>query len=428
MFSFRRSAFQKEIENLLNGVSGSEGELFSPTKLPIRTKADAEVICSALDTIRKEKASSSEDLDSVLFSLVAYFQNVESDEAFQILIDKGLPKLRAWVNDLLKGESSNVNSVLIILKILALYRLREDVGLIAQIAKRGIGEDEYIWSTIFDCFDAKHPHSVAMIEALREPLPSGFVLVAYLDMANAAAIAGKSFHHPFDTEMGRSFLDAWLSDTDEDNFSYAVSSSVALPFIESSTRERLLAKALVHPDPKVRLETSWAQAKTGDETGVDRLVEFSLDPGLSLMAQSYLEELGFGHRVPSEAREPNFLALAEMANWLAYPTEFGRPPDEIEIFDTRELFWPPTNDRRQVFLIRYTYLSHDDEGPHSGIGMVGSVTFCLFSETTADMTAEELYGCHCAWELEMNGDSRAPKIRSADAGRRILCEYNPDFC
>lgn len=427
MFTFRRSAFQKEIEKLVKGVGSSEDDLFLPSRLPVRTKADAEFLCSALDTIRKQKAASSRDRDSVLSSLVAYFQSVESDEAFQILKDKGLPKLRVWVTDLLNGESSDDNSVLFILKTLAMYREREDVGLIARIAKLGIGEDEYIWSPIFACFDAQHPHSVAMIDALREPLPSDFMLVAYLDMANAAAIAGRSFHHPFDTVTGRSHLEAWLSDTDEDNYSYAVSSSVAIPFIELSAREKLFAKALAHPDPRVRLETSWAQAKSGDETGVDRLVKFSLDPGLSLMAQNYLEELGFGHRIPSDVREPNFLALAEMANWLAYPTEFGRPPDEIEIFDAREIFWPPTDDRRQVFLVSYKYLSHDDEGPQSGIGMVGSVTFCLFGETTADMTAEDLYGCHCAWELEMNGDPRAPQIRSAEAGRRILREYNKDF-
>ena len=52
--------------------------------------------------------------------------------------------------------------------------------------------------------------------------------------------------------------------------------------------------------------------------------------------------------------------------------------------------------------------------------MVGSITFALVGETTPDMTPEDAYGVHCCWELEVNDDPRAPKKRSAKAGRKLL--------
>jgi hypothetical protein len=114
-----------------------------------------------------------------------------------------------------------------------------------------------------------------------------------------------------------------------------------------------------------------------------------------------------------------------MCRWLAHPMEFGKPPTHIELYDTRELFWPPTGDRRRVWLFKYTYDEPDKR--KSGLGMVGSVTFAMFGETTADLSAEDAYGLHCAWELEFRKDPRAPEQRTAIAGRGILAKHNDGF-
>jgi hypothetical protein len=97
------------------------------------------------------------------------------------------------------------------------------------------------------------------------------------------------------------------------------------------------------------------------------------------------------------------------------------------LYDTRELFWPPTNDKRRLWLIKYTYNDEERGETDRGIGMVGSVTFALFSEATADLSPEDIYGLHCCWEMEMNEDSRAPKKRGAKAGRKILSRKNAGF-
>ncbi len=57
----------------------------------------------------------------------------------------------------------------------------------------------------------------------------------------------------------------------------------------------------------------------------------------------------------------------------------------------------------------------------------GSSTFALFGENFTYLTPEEVYGLHCCWELEMNGDTRAPLERNSENGIKILKEYNKEF-
>src|SRR5690606_12632357 len=107
-----------------------------------------------------------------------------------------------------------------------------------------------------------------------------------------------------------------------------------------------------------------------------------LDPRRAGIARAYLEELELGDEIPDQAFEPDLLAQAELCSWLAHPHEFGQTPDEIEIVDTRELYWPPTRDERQVWILRYRYPeSEAEEGrPAEGLAMVGSITYALYGE------------------------------------------------
>jgi hypothetical protein len=272
-------------------------------------------------------------------------------------------------------------------------------------------------------FEDKHPHMGWLIETLSEPLPSGFAAVAYLDLVNKLARENQIFAHPFDTAEGRDRLRSYLTCTNPEEFSYGVSAVVSLPFLAFG-QEPLLALAHVHEDAHVRLEAAWAAARTGRQKGWEALAEFCLDTNWSRLAVSYMEELGHPELVPDEARDPDFQARAEMCSWLAHPMEFGRFPDEIELYDKRRMFWPPTNDQRDLWLFKYRFSSDNGRGIKEGIGMVGSVTYALFGVSSANMCPEDVYGLHCCWELENKGDHRAPKQRNAATGRTILDHYN----
>src|SRR5438445_11624897 len=86
--------------------------------------------------------------------------------------------------------------------------------------------------------------------------------------------------------------------------------------------------------------------------------------------------------------------------------EFGAPPDAVELYDTRTLYWPPTRDRRQLWLVRYTY--RHDPGEDVRIAMVGSTTFALFGETTAELLPAAEYALHRRSQLEPHEQPVAP--------------------
>src|SRR5690606_4728859 len=101
----------------------------------------------------------------------------------------------------------------------------------------------------------------------------------------------------------------------------------------------------------------------------------------SAMAEAYLVELGEWNAVPARAKEPEFAAAAELCRWLSHPMEYGRPPDDASVLDARTLFWPPANELRRLWIVRYRYDDAEAGGPAAeGVGLVGSITFALFGE------------------------------------------------
>jgi hypothetical protein len=110
-------------------------------------------------------------------------------------------------------------------------------------------------------------------------------------------------------------------------------------------------------------------------------------------------------------------AAVELAQWLAYPTELGRYPDDIELVDNRVLFWPPAGERLELWLFEYRVsaplgLDEDDVG----VGLVGGVTFSMSSYETHLRPVEHVYAIHCFWECEQMG----LVMRSEDVSQRLM--------
>lgn len=383
--------------------------------------ADAEGLVAVLaEQTDIEPLVEDSDDDTFLYHLAHLFQNDASDDATRVLRDRGLPELARLFDLALAVEDCPADTLAMLSKIFALYSYEPGVSRVAAAVRRQ--PDAFLWEVVFGLFgEENHPHGPALVEALREPLPDGFAAITLLDLANTLSRQNRLKQHPFNTTAGRVRLEQWLTDSNPDHFSYAHSAAAALPFIDTGARNSLAALAMDHPATNVQMEAAWASAYRGGTAGLTFLARLCEDPRHSLTARHYLDELGKADRVPASATEPTFEAMAHMCNWLAHPNEFGAPPTHIELYDTRELNWLPTNDRRRVWLFKYTYAERNDDGTDEvGLGMFGSITFALFGETTADMSPEDAYGIHCCWELEVNDDPRTPKQRSAKAGRKLL--------
>lgn len=374
-----------------------------------------------------EKYTAPEDLTSPFHDIVGLFQQPTVKEAALTLRAEALPallrlydaRLREWRKaSPREGYDSAAGELLFALKIFAMYRGEQALQRIIDAARIPLDADSYMWSAVLSALVKSEPEAATRVAAaLREPLPPGFIAVALLDMANTLAREHGVTSHPFDTDPGRELLRAWLTDKGPDSVSYAISAAASLPFLTGS--RELLTLAQEHTDVAVRMEAAWAAARGGEPLALARLQDWSKDPKTRKRAVTYLKELGSQPAPVSEEERPQLDAMAEMSQWLEHPAEFGRAPDHLEVYDHRRLFWPPTNDERDIWLFRYRY--EDEEGaPEEGVGMVGSVTFALFGETTAELSPEDIYALHCGWELQQRGDPRAPKERTVQAGRKLL--------
>lgn len=355
-----------------------------------------------------------------LRALAELFQNEATDDATRHLRDQGTPELVRLFDLALAVPGVDPDALLTVCKMLAVYVSKPGLERVAAAVQRF--PDEYMWEVVFGVYaEDGHPLVGELAERLRNPLPAGFAAVAFLDLANTAARAGALPAHPFDTAAGHQRLEAWLADSDPDQFSYAHSAAAALPFVGATVRSALAALAMDHPDVGVQMEAARAGAARGGTAGLTFLARLCEDPRHSLTAQQHLRDLDRADRIPPVAAEADFEALAVMCDWLAHAGEFTGPPTHIELFDTRELNWLPTDDTRQVWLLRYTYAGLNPDGSDLvGLGMVGSIPVALIGEARADMSPEDVYGLHCCWELEVTDDPRAPEHRSAQAGRALL--------
>jgi hypothetical protein len=336
----------------------------------------------------------------------------EALPALRALFDRRYAEVKRAPAD---AQDPRVDHLLFALKVFALYGGDEQDERIVRAVRDRLDPDGYLWSVVFNTLARVGKEAAPIVEAIARPLPEGFLAVALLDAANQMAIANVLAAHPFDCSEGYSRLRGWLSDPDPDNASFALSATTALPFIGDTARLPLLAIADKRLEPGVRLEAAWVRVKCGDPDGVEALAQFAAEPRTASSAIRLLEELGRPDAVPAHASDPTFRAMAESIDWLSHPNEMGRPPDTIELFDHREAYWPPTDDERPLWLFRYSY-----DGDRQGLVMYGSTTFALFGETTTNLTPEDAYALHCCWELEVNRDPRAPKTRSARAGRKLL--------
>ncbi len=392
---------------------------------------DAGLLIAALEKF-VERPVPGGDEDSAFRELTRLFQSVLETDAFLQLTRRGIPLLLDAYDARLRQADEREGDLLFALQMFARYGVEEGLDRVVAGAFNPALCDGYLWPAIFEQLKEEDPILSKLIRRLSKPLPGGFARVAFLDWTNRLIRKGTILKHPFNSPEGTSLLQTWLASSDEDDFSFAHSATAAIPFVAEPARTQLLALALDHADINVQMEAAWASARLGHEAGRKILARQCLDHNYSMAARAFLEELGQRDVIPKEADEPVFRAKAKMCEWLSLPQEFGRPPDEIELFDTRELHWPPTQDWRPVWLFQFRYAAGESDDSldgdeadetdagETGIGMVGGIPHSLGDETNDRMSPLDIYALHCCWELEFRHDSRAPEVRSIEAGRALL--------
>jgi hypothetical protein len=423
---FGKSRLTKALEQWVNQGGSLFDKLRSFRNHTVKSEAEVVAICAALEKLRREPAQAAIDtIYRPLQRLTELLENPATTKAKAAIAKFALPKLRVWVHDFLNGVDLNEDDVVLILLILAKYQQLEDVTWIAETARHPKAMESYRWPSVFREFEKAHPHVQDLIAKLRNPFPRGFAGVAFLDLTIMLSFAGRLPEHPFNSPTGCQLLEEWLTDTDPEKYSYAQSATACLAFLDPSLRKKLLLIAGNHRDPGIRLEAAWVLAKSGDVDSIEKLKQFTLDARYSTKAQAYLTELGHSALIPAETQDPNFCALVKMSNWLEHPNELGLPPDMLELLDTREMHWPPTNDRRRLWLIKYCRSKQGNLVTE--VGIVGSITYSLYEEQTGELLPEDIYGLYCCSEMRRYRIRGAPEENSSRVGRDILRRFNADF-
>lgn len=372
------------------------------------TPNDAEVICEALQKLPRPEDYRDGGLFSTLSTLVHYFQSSAQQElaACKVLYDKGIPQIVRIFEEMSANPDvyQEEDDTLMLLKMCAWYQHPLGSELLLKAALIPFKPNEFLWHTTFYTLAKDHPHRDIIFEGLRQKLPTGFLCVSFLDSANRAVQEGGLLLHPFDSPEGYSRLEGYLLNRDPSEFSYAVSASAALPYLREPARTQLMALAMDHVDKAIQLEAAMSAARLGSTAGVRVLVRFAEDVNYSMEAVGKLIELGKEVHITSAMVSEEFRARAEFAHWLRHPNELGRPPTSLEVVDHRKLYWPPTGDRKSLYLIKYRMLEEGGcelDHADTDCGLVGSVTFCLFGANNHQRAPEDVYAIHCSWELEI---------------------------
>lgn len=390
-------------------------ELLTIDDLTISVRRDAEAVVNALATQTPQQLiqrTKENDNNSAFYLLTSCFENCELEEsaAYKVFQEKGIPELlKAYDAIIALNQVENEEDLIYALKIMAHFQSKEGAQRIVEATRRPLAPDSYWWNHIFSELTNVNPIGESTLRAIRAPLPDERIAAKLLSEANELMLTDSISDHPFDTPAGHKQLEEWLvqtppkSDLDEvyEENGRALDATVALAFINSDDRERLLKTAMKNESKDIQLEAAWAAAKAKFKFGTEALAEFCKDVHYAAKAKDYLEELEKKDAIPEAALEPNFAAKAEFSRWLQHPNELADIPDELEIVDQRELPWPPSGEMKKVWLIRYTKKDTTGLEPDDvDIGMVGPMTWCFFYRNFTRRPIEDVYAIYAYFECK----------------------------
>ncbi len=144
--------------------------------------------------------------------------------------------------------------------------------------------------------------------------------------------------------------------------------------------------------------------KLGGDVPEKTMEKLAADPGIRVTLYRLLTEGGWYEKFPEKYRTQLLFAESNMAEWLKYPTEFGRPPDKIELVKAKII--KDRGENVRVYLFKYLY-NDDKDGWMTGLSgpypedekKVVSDTYLTFSSftklnkhKTADEHIDEIIG------------------------------------
>lgn len=104
-------------------------------------------------------------------------------------------------------------------------------------------------------------------------------------------------------------------------------------YLDASTVEEVLARALAYHDPRLKCFAMCSLLRLGKDVEASHILDVARSAEMRRALYQELGKLGALPLFPEEFCTQGALAESDMVNWLTFPTELGRAPDEIELMD-----------------------------------------------------------------------------------------------
>jgi hypothetical protein len=388
--------------------------------------AFAAVLAEAVRSLTRSGYEAADFFSSPMARLLGHFSTRRETEPHIALRTGAAPALCEFIQAVADGKTrAFVDDVFGALERLIWIEFPDIVPFTAALARRPYKPEHGGWGRVFTLLDSQSALYAPMIEALADPFPPGQIATSLLGPANDACRRRLLARHPFNCAPGAERLKEWLSNHDDHGLTKAWQSAIALQWLDPDRRIRLIELASAHPHHEVKVELAGTLAALGDPAGYDLLIALCKEPSLAGIALERLSALGAADRIPTACSAPDFQAMLEMADWLSSPMEYGRLPSKVSVRARRTMFWPPTQDIREMFLIEYVY---PDSTPPIGVGCVGSRTLAFLGDELMNRPDDELFALYCISEFrEEWDDSNEEAIQAViRRGKAMIAEHNAD--
>lgn len=183
----------------------------------------------------------------------------------------------------------------------------------------------------------------------------------------------------------------------DDAVALAVALCDALALIGDKSAVGKLYQALELRHRRLHTEAAGALARLGEDAGKDALVALVSEPVARLRVLAYADELDLSDRLDEQYTTSMARAEAELALWLAQPSQMGIPPSDLELIDSRTQHWPGYDEPIESFLFRFTYAL--PAGEYSNIGIAGPLTHA-FGADLLDLPPDDIYAAFAGWHVE----------------------------
>jgi len=182
-----------------------------------------------------------------------------------------------------------------------------------------------------------------------------------------------------------------------DAVALAVALCDALALIGDQEAVGKLYQALEVRHRRLHTEAAAALARLGEDAGKDALVALASEPVARLRVLAYAEELDLTDKLDEQFTLPPARAEAELALWLAQPSQMGLPPSQLELIDSRTQHWPGYDEPVECFLFRFTY--HLPTSDYSNVGIASPLTYA-FGADLLDLPPDDIYAAFAGWHAE----------------------------